>query len=156
MMYHSASRERNAVDRGPSRTNTWPPAWLQGPAETDRLPNHEPQAPSPMSPAQQLDHSIILMPTERPYSSGSGPQCPRCHARDFIDVPIHGGQSARRDCARCDRFISFPVWYPDHVIPPPADVPDRTPQIARPLTTTQTTRRPSEAKGGTLTVTRQT
>lgn len=35
----------------------------------------------------------------------------RCGSTKWRDVPIHGGKSIRRDCARCDRFISFPVWY---------------------------------------------
>lgn len=37
--------------------------------------------------------------------------CPRCHSRDYLDVPIHGGQSIRRDCKRCGRFIRFVKWY---------------------------------------------
>jgi hypothetical protein len=40
-----------------------------------------------------------------------GPVCrrhPRAGTRDF---PIHGGRSTRRDCAVCERFISFPLWY---------------------------------------------
>ena len=35
----------------------------------------------------------------------------RCGATTWRDVPIHGGQSARRDCDRCGRFIDFVVWY---------------------------------------------
>ncbi len=35
----------------------------------------------------------------------------RCGATTWRDVPIHGGQSVRRDCGRCRRFINFPVWY---------------------------------------------
>jgi len=38
------------------------------------------------------------------------PVC-RCGSITWRDVPIHGGRSTRRDCARCGRFISFPVWY---------------------------------------------
>lgn len=37
--------------------------------------------------------------------------CPRCGYREYRDVPIHGGRSIRRDCARCERFLCFPVWY---------------------------------------------
>ena len=38
------------------------------------------------------------------------PVC-RCGATTWRDVPIHGGQSVRRDCGRCGRFIDFPVWH---------------------------------------------
>jgi hypothetical protein len=36
--------------------------------------------------------------------------CP-CGARTWQDMPIHGGQSVRRDCGQCGRFIDFVVWY---------------------------------------------
>jgi hypothetical protein len=36
--------------------------------------------------------------------------CP-CGSTQWRDVPTHGGQSIRRDCARCGRFLSFPLWY---------------------------------------------
>jgi hypothetical protein len=38
------------------------------------------------------------------------PVC-RCGSTTWRDVPIHGGQSVRRDCDRCGLFIDFPVWY---------------------------------------------
>jgi len=38
------------------------------------------------------------------------PVC-RCGSTTWRDVPIHDGQSVRRDCAGCGRFIDFPVWY---------------------------------------------
>lgn len=34
----------------------------------------------------------------------------RCGSSFGVDVPIHGGKSVRRDCAKCNKFISFPVW----------------------------------------------
>ena len=34
----------------------------------------------------------------------------RCGSDIWRDVPIHEGQSSRRDCAHCGRFIGFPVW----------------------------------------------
>ena len=36
--------------------------------------------------------------------------CARCGSSEFRDVPIHGGRSMRRDCARCQRFVEFTVW----------------------------------------------
>ena len=38
------------------------------------------------------------------------PAC-RCGSTTWRDVPIHDGQSVRRDCGRCGRFIDFPIWY---------------------------------------------
>ena len=35
----------------------------------------------------------------------------RCGGATWRDVPIHGGQSVRRDCGRCGRFLDFSVWY---------------------------------------------
>ena len=40
----------------------------------------------------------------------SSAEC-RCGSRKTVDVLIHGGQSVRRDCACCGRFIAFMVWY---------------------------------------------
>jgi hypothetical protein len=34
----------------------------------------------------------------------------RCGARFGVDVPIHQGDSTRRDCAECGRFIEFTRW----------------------------------------------
>ena len=51
-----------------------------------------------------------------PEATGDAPAQPtkrvcRCGSTIWRDVPIHGGQSVRRDCGRCDRFLDFPVWY---------------------------------------------
>lgn len=51
----------------------------------------------------------LLPPSEQPPVV----RCPRCGPTAFNDFPIHGGQSVRRDCANCKRFILFPVWYGD-------------------------------------------
>ncbi len=37
--------------------------------------------------------------------------CDRCGATAHDDIPIHGGQSMRRDCAFCHRFLGWPRWY---------------------------------------------
>lgn len=36
--------------------------------------------------------------------------CERCGSMEYIETPIHEGKSIRRDCAKCDRFMGFPVW----------------------------------------------
>ena len=39
----------------------------------------------------------------------------RCGASEWRDVVLyhapHNGTTIRRDCARCNRFIEFPIWY---------------------------------------------
>jgi TubC N-terminal docking domain len=35
----------------------------------------------------------------------------RCGSTTWRDVPIHDGQSSRRDCGKCGRFIEFSIWY---------------------------------------------
>jgi hypothetical protein len=47
------------------------------------------------------------MPTMKPTAK---PVC-RCGSTERRNVPIHDGQSVRRDCDKCGRFIDFPVWY---------------------------------------------
>lgn len=37
--------------------------------------------------------------------------CPRCRSTEWRDVSIHDGLSVRRDCAKCGRYLSFPLWY---------------------------------------------
>jgi hypothetical protein len=41
----------------------------------------------------------------------------RCGSTTWREVPIHDGQSIRRDCGRCGRFLGWPLWYrqPDQV-----------------------------------------
>lgn len=39
--------------------------------------------------------------------------CEGCGSAEFVDTPIHGGKSTRRDCARCNRTWGFPVWMPE-------------------------------------------
>ena len=35
----------------------------------------------------------------------------KCGADVWIDIPIHKGQSLRRDCAACNLFLSHQKWY---------------------------------------------
>jgi hypothetical protein len=37
--------------------------------------------------------------------------CDRCGFDQFVDAPIHNGESVRRDCARCKTTMGFAVWY---------------------------------------------
>lgn len=37
--------------------------------------------------------------------------CPRCGNRQTYLAILHKGESLRRDCARCGRFLDFPSWH---------------------------------------------
>ncbi len=37
--------------------------------------------------------------------------CDRCGADEFVETPIHNGESVRCDCAQCGTTMGFPVWY---------------------------------------------
>lgn len=50
-------------------------------------------------------------PAADPPVDSTGPRCDRCGSIEFVEVPIHEGDSVRRDCARCRRTWGFPVWY---------------------------------------------
>ena len=36
--------------------------------------------------------------------------CDRCQHDEATLYIIHEGESVRRDCAQCGRFIDFPIW----------------------------------------------
>ena len=38
-------------------------------------------------------------------------RCWHCGSTSVVNVPIHGGQSTRRDCSRCAATQGFPIWY---------------------------------------------
>src|SRR5262245_16793296 len=88
--------ECNGADRGPPRPTAWPPAWL-----AKRTATHE-------VPAEKPDQSGQVV-TEK--SDQIGQAFCRCGSSEHRDFRIHSGQSVRRDCAACKRFLSFPVWY---------------------------------------------
>ncbi len=37
--------------------------------------------------------------------------CDHCQSAEYFDLPIHSGESARRNCMRCHRFMGWPKWY---------------------------------------------
>jgi len=67
--------------------------------------------------ARLKTHKAELLATLRPPSPPSENLAKpmtavcRCGSTTWRDVLIHGGQSVRRDCDRCRRFLDFPVWY---------------------------------------------
>jgi hypothetical protein len=75
-----------------------------------------------------VDHSArafggtvrMIRPEEGPFPASPGirtatakprPNGCRCGGEGWKDVPIHGGRSARRECARCGGFLRWAVWY---------------------------------------------
>ncbi|MBN2024923.1 MAG: hypothetical protein JW809_19255 [Pirellulales bacterium] len=58
-----------------------------------------PQPPAVVEPVVVVEPKLVVEPV-----------C-RCGSTTWRDVPIHNGQSVRRDCARCGRFLDFPRWY---------------------------------------------
>ena len=55
------------------------------------------------APAVQPQPMPAMKPTAKPVC--------RCGSTAWRDVPIHDGESVRRDCDNCGRFIEFPIWY---------------------------------------------
>jgi hypothetical protein len=69
-----------------------------------RLKNHKAELLALLqAPAIQSHPIPVMKPTAKPVC--------RCGSTVWRDVPIHDGQSMRRDCAGCGRFIDFPIWY---------------------------------------------
>jgi hypothetical protein len=70
----------------------------------DQLRIHKVQLLAHLRPKGRLE-TRRAMPTAQ-----AKPVC-RCGSTTWLDVAIHDGQSTRRDCARCGRFIDFSRWY---------------------------------------------
>lgn len=82
----------------------------------------------------------LLTPEEDPFSSGwrvkvtvrsAGAVCP-CGCSEEVELPIHGGQSGRHECAACGKFIRFGVWYGKSDDPPPRPAEERRPAVQMP------------------------
>lgn len=90
-------------------TPTWPPPLLSAQRELTQVAalTQAPQARPTAPPDSPPKPPAVSLPT----ADTPGVHCTRCGSREFVDVQIHKGASVRRDCARCKRFIDFPVWY---------------------------------------------
>jgi len=71
-----------------------------------RLKAHKAELLALLRPAPAVQDQPL--PTMKPTTK---PIC-RCGSAAWRDVPIHSGQSVRRDCGRCGRFLDFSclVW----------------------------------------------
>jgi len=63
--------------------------------------------------AHKADLLTLLRPVPDVALAPPTPTKPicRCGSTAWRDVKIHNGQSIRRDCGHCGRFLEFPVWY---------------------------------------------
>ena len=78
----------------------------------DRLKAHKPELLTLLLRASDFD--IDSAPDAEPAPAAlDGPtkEVCRCGSTTWRDVPIHDGQSKRRDCGRCGRFIDFSIWH---------------------------------------------
>lgn len=62
---------------------------------------------------------VVHHPAQHHHVDPDAPRCDRCGSTSTIDVMIHNGDSTRRDCGRCGRFLDFPRWH-GHGIGEPA------------------------------------
>src|SRR5262245_37466487 len=74
-----------------------------------RLKAHKADLLTMLRPAPEGAPDLPAPKSDAP-ATPTTPLC-RCGSTTWRDVPIHGGQSARRNCGGCGRFIGFPVWY---------------------------------------------
>lgn len=74
-----------------------------------RLKAHKADLLAMLRPAPDLAPALPAQTCEAPAKPTKA-VC-RCGGTTWRDVPLHGGQSVRRDCGRCGRFLDFPVWY---------------------------------------------
>lgn len=70
----------------------------------ERLRTYKGEIVAHMRPKGRLESGRVVP------AAAAKPIC-RCGSATWLDVPIHEGQSTRRDCARCGRFIDFSRWY---------------------------------------------
>jgi hypothetical protein len=74
------------------------------PELTERLRRHKAELVAQLRPKYSLE------PRRAAPATPKKSIC-RCGSTTWADVPIHDGQSTRRDCAGCGRFIDFARWY---------------------------------------------
>ena len=72
-----------------------------------RLKTHKAELLALLRPMPEV---VKANPKEIAQAKAVKPVC-RCGSTTWRDVPIHGGQSIRRDCGRCGRFLDFPIWH---------------------------------------------
>lgn len=92
-----------------------PVEWLT-PIELDAIRRHKTSILALLRPASPFDRDNSADAEPAPVTdivSTGKPVC-RCGSTTWRDVAIHDSQSVRRDCARCGRFLGWPLWYGRH------------------------------------------
>lgn len=96
------------LEAGADRLRYFPRSALT-PDLLDRLKAHKAELLAMLRPAPDLAPALPA-PASEALAKPTKAVC-RCGSTAWRDVPIHRGQSVRRDCGRCGRFLDFPVWY---------------------------------------------
>ena len=109
MTNRHSSKAHNGLSPGTRGDSTWPPPWLATSPEAPE-PTSETTADAPEPPPGPVEPTSTSVVHQQPVC--------RCGSRHYVDVPIHNGESLRRDCAACRRFIGFPLWYGVVRMPP--------------------------------------
>jgi hypothetical protein len=65
---------------------------------------------NPSRSSSDEERSPMALESRQGTTNKPEPLC-RCGGTTWNDVLIHGGQSVRRDCGKCGRFLDFPIWY---------------------------------------------
>jgi hypothetical protein len=89
------------------------PATCLTPDEFDAVRQHKTALLALIRPMPSFDENNAAKVSPRPVLEPpiKVKRACRCDSTTWRDVPIHDGQSVRRDCGRCGRFIEFAVWH---------------------------------------------
>ena len=75
-------------------------AWEADDRQAQPLGQQQPQADQPPHDQQAAGQAFDQLLGK----------CQRCGSQQMRDIPIHDGQSTRRECGSCGRFLDFPRW----------------------------------------------
>lgn len=109
--------ENPLVTNEVSTTDPVPVAAVETDARVEVVVPHIDPEPVPFDPFDRPDPNLrgLCQPPIHPRDPDRLKRvltaCDKCGSTEFVDVPIHDGQSIRRDCAKCSRFLGFPMWY---------------------------------------------
>lgn len=106
-----------AVAPSDQATVSVPLAAVETDTEVEIVAPHIDLEPVPFDPFDRPDPNLrgLCQPPIHPRDPDRFKRvlttCDRCGSIDFDDIPIHDGQSTRRDCVKCHQTLRFPKWY---------------------------------------------